>query len=186
MKFKLINPYIIGQFNTEYDTKNALDAVKQFWSDLSPHLTNNVPNLVVTLQSGGDLYHYSIKEKFNSNKTSTYSIQNVNVKLTDKQKDNLLEQISSLKGKEENIQSGGRKKRYESTKVKLLDDSSSSSSSDSDSDYYDYKRYKRLSQPIGYWWYNPFVYKSITTKIYTPTFNVPLTPYVAIATLTLD
>ena len=176
-KFELVNPCIIGQFNTTYNVENGLEAAKNFWNDLTPLITNNLPELIVTFQEGGSLHHYKISEKLEAGtKTANFSISEYNTKLASKQKSQFLNEVSSVKnkiGKMISNQAGGaNKKRYEA---------SSSSSSDSTSteegdDYYDFSRYKRLNQPIMYWWYYPNMYR--VTRIFTPTFNVPLMPYI--------
>jgi hypothetical protein len=176
--FELINPCIIGQFKTTYNVENGLEATKSFWNDLTPLITNNLPELIVTFQEGGKLHHYKITEKLEGgSKTANYTINKYNNKIPSKIKSEFLNEVSSVKNKIENmvnVQTGGKKKRYNN-------DNSSSSSSDSTSteegdDYYDFSRYKRLNQPIVYWWYTPSIYR--VTRLYTPTFTVPLMPYI--------
>ena len=176
--YELVNPCIIGQFKTSYSVENGLEATKELWNNLSPLITNNLPELIVTFQEGGNLHHYKITEKVESGtKNATYTIKDYNTKISNKVKSEFLNEVSSVKSNitaQLDNQSGGKKKRYEM-------ENSSSSSTDSSSteegaDYYDFSRYKRLSQPIAYWWYTPYLYR--VTRIYTPTFNVPLVPYI--------
>ena len=54
--------------------------------------------------------------------------------------------------------------------------SSSSSDSDSDDEYFNFGKYRRLTQPISFFYYTPSIYK--VNSVFLPTFNVPLTPYV--------
>ena len=178
--YKLINPYIIGKLNTEYNAENGLEAAKKFWEELNPLTTNNVPQLFITFQDGGgNLLHYKINEKALSNgsRMADYTISEQKITLSKATQDFFEQGLTHIKNIEEKAknynQDGGRShQRY------LIDDSSDS---DNDSDkyhgmYFDFSRYKRLSQPIAYWWYDPVIYN--TTTIYTPTFNVPVTPYV--------
>ena len=176
-QFELVNPCIIGQMNTTYSTESAIEAATQFWNDLSPLLTNNVPKIYITLKGGSNLFHFKISEKNNSEtKTADFSIREYNTDITLKQKNIFLKHIAEIKdNKSSQIESqlgGKKKKRYEGK-----DSSSDSDSSDSeDEDYYNFTRYKKMSQPIVYWSYTPSLYKVNT--IYTPTFNIPLVPYI--------
>ena len=173
--FELVNPTIIGQFNTTYKVENGLEAAKTFWNDLSSLITNNLPELIVTFQEGGNLHHYKISERIESgSKTANFSISEYNVKVAPKVKSNFLNEVSSVKNKINdmiNVQTGG-KKRYEAEGSP----SSVSSSTEEGEDYYDFTRYRRLNQPIMYWWYTPTIYR--ITRVYTPTFTVPLMPYI--------
>ena len=84
VKYELVNPCILGQFNTTYDVTNSMDAAKQFWNDLSPHLTNNLPFMYITLkQNGGSLHHFKINEKISEgSKMANFSIKEVQLKLS--------------------------------------------------------------------------------------------------------
>ena len=186
--YDLVNPRILGNFNTSYNVENGLEAAKTFWNDLSQHITNNVPELIITFKNEkDDLYHYKIIEKLSGgSKNADITIKEVKPKISQKVKRDFLNEVSKVQKNITNQmvnQEGGKKKRYEG-KNDNSSDSSSSSSSSSDlssdaeegNDYYDFSRYKRLSQPIVYWWYTPILYK--TVKLYTPTFAVPLMPYI--------
>ena len=186
-KFDLVNPCIIGQMNTTYTAENSMNAVTQFWNDLSPHITNNMPRLIVTLKdSKNKLFHYEIKEKVHNGKLANYTIKEFAADVSLKDKNMFLKKVKQVKeSKNTQIQNqlGGKDKKYNIKAPASKSDSSSDSSSDSDSDsdtnsddYYDFRRYKRMSQPIVYWWYTPYLYKVNT--LYTPTFNIPLTPYI--------
>jgi hypothetical protein len=191
VKYELVNPCILGQFNSVYETGTSLDAAKQFWNDLTPHLTNNLPQIYITVkeQTGGALHHFKIKEKISEgSKMANFSIHEINPKISQKTKDEFLQAIESVKrAKMSQItnQLGGKKKRYESKKnSSSSSDSDKSNKSDMDSSdddddaYFNFSRYKRMSQPIVYWHYTPLLYR--VTRFFTPTFNVPLTPYIHI------
>lgn len=197
VKYELINPCILGQFNTTYETPKAIDAAKQFWNDLSPHLTNNIPQMAITLKDHDDkLFHFKIKEKLSEGtKMANFTIKEINPKLTAKERKELLNVVEEVKEKRTTQikqQLGGRKKRYETEKESSTTISSESvskssestedsdSSSDDDEDYFNFRRYNRISQPIVYWHYTPAIYQE--TKLFIPTFNNPLTPYVHIWT----
>jgi hypothetical protein len=192
VKYELVNPCILGQFSSVYESGTSLEAAKQFWSDLTPHLTNNLPQIYITVkeQTGGVLHHFKIKEKISEgNKMANYSIRAIKSTVSQKTKGDFLkavEEVKKWKMSQITNQLGGKKKRYESKKK-----SSSSESTDSDSDksgaessdddddaYFNFTRYKRMSQPIVYWHYTPILYN--VSRFFTPTFNVPLTPYIHI------
>ena len=66
-KYKLVNPYIKGEFETKLSAKNSLEAGKAFYKALSEHFSNNVPTFYFTIQKGGSkqkkFYHFRVKEK---------------------------------------------------------------------------------------------------------------------------
>ena len=199
MKLKLVNPLLIGQFNTTYDVSKPLDAAVNFWNDLSTHVTNNIPKMRITFldEKSKELYHFKIDERINSgSKNVNFTVKEENHKLTNKEKENFLAEVAkeekAIRDKAEK-QSGGAKvknapsknasskKNYEvSSSSSSSDLSSSSSDSDSsddeDGDLYDFSKYRRLTQPIIYYGYRPFLYK--IRRFYTPTFVVPITPYI--------
>ena len=192
VKYELLNPCILGQFVSTYDTQTSLEAATQFWNDLTPHITNNLPEMYITLQSGGGLHHFKIREKISSgSKMANYSIKEISLDLNLKEKKAFLNQITKIKSKRtEQIkeQTGGNEKKEKRERYKGKSSSSSSDSNSSDSEdsedsedddaYFNFSRYKRLSNPIVYWHYTPVLYK--ITKFFTPTFNIPLTPYIHI------
>lgn len=180
--FKVVNPLIIGQFNTEYTAENGLQAVSQFWNDVGSHITNNLPQTYITLKdNNNNLSHYKILEKINGgSKTADFTISEFNLDLSDEQKNKFLKKVDTFESKTTKTlekQTGGVVKRKQS-RSKRDDSSSSSSSSDlsSDDDYYNFSKYKRLSQPIAMWYYTPTLYG--VKSVFLPTFNVPIVPYV--------
>ena len=181
--FKLVNPLIIGQFNTEYKAENGLEAISQFWNDLSTHLTNNVPNLYVTLKDGqNNLSHYKIEEKLSGgSKITDFNISEFKLNLSQKAQHKFIEKVESFEQKTNTKiakQLGGAKaKQSRDSKDKRYKDSSSSSSDSSDDeDYYNFSKYKRLTQPISMWYYAPTLYN--VDSVFIPTFVSPIVPYV--------
>lgn len=178
--FNLVNPLIVGSFNTDYRSETGLDAANQFWNDFSTHITGNLPNIYITLREEGsqNLSHFKIGEKINKgSKTTEFTISEYNLNLTDAQSKKFLKGVEKYQNKVNatiSRQTGGtiekkpEKKRYK-------DSSSSSSSSDSD-DYYNFGKYRRLTQPITMFYYTPSIYR--VDSLFIPTFNVPLIPYV--------
>ena len=179
--FKLVNPLIVGSFNTDYTAETGLDAANQFWNDFSTHITGNLPNIYVTLREEGtrNLSHYKISEKVNKGSKSTeFTISEYNAELSDAKTKKFLKEVEKYENKVNakiSRQTGGEvEKKPEKKRYK---DSSSSSSSDSDSDnYYNFGKYRRLTQPITMFYYTPLLYS--VPSVFIPTFNVPLTPYV--------
>lgn len=168
--YNLVNPVILGGFNTVFKAENELSAAETFWNKLSPFITNNLPKFMFTLQEGGNLHHFVVKESVKEgSKVADFTIDKVNISLSSQQKQKFLNEANSV-SKKYDEQTGGRRRRY------IEDDSSSSSSSDDD--YFNFFRLKKLNTPITYWWYAPTIYYPTTTTVYTPTFNIPLTPYV--------
>ena len=181
--FKLVNPLIIGQFNTEYKSENGLEAISQFWNDLSTHLTNNLPNLYVTLKDGqNNLSHYKIEEKLSGgSKITDFNISEFKLNLSQKAQQKFIEKVESFEKKTNTKiakQLGGAKaKQSRESKDKRYKDSSSSSSDSSDEeDYYNFSKYKRLTQPISMWYYAPTLYN--VDSVFIPTFVNPIVPYV--------
>ena len=176
VKYELVNPSILGQFNSTYEVTSSMDAAKQFWDDLSPHLTNNLPFMYITLkeQTGG-LHHFKIKEKISEgSKLANYSIKEVKLNLTKKQEMDFLNKVEKTKTKkiaqiQSQVAGKSGRKRYDGKK---------DSSDDDDDAYFNFTRYKRMNQPIVYWNYIPTIYR--VTRFFTPTFNVPLMPYIHI------
>lgn len=189
MKLKLVNPLLIGQFNTTYNVDKPLDAAVNFWNDLSTHLTNNMPTMRISfLDEKKELYHFKIKERLQGgSKSVNFTVKQENHKMSEKAKKEFINYVENeekkIKNKAEN-QSGGKiknapnKKDYKisSSSSTLSSSDSSDSSDDEDGELYDFSKYRRLSQPIIYYSYTPFLYK--ITRFFTPTFVLPLTPYV--------
>ena len=178
--FKLVNPLIVGNFNTEFTAESGLDAVSQFWNDFSSHITSNLPHIYVTLQENGtnNLSHYKISEKTDTkSKNAEFSISEYNVELSNSQQKKLLNKVNEFErkvNKQINRQVGGEPEKK--PERKRYNKSSSSSDSDSDDEYFNFRKYRRLTQPISFFYYTPVIYE--VDSVFIPTFNVPLTPYV--------
>jgi hypothetical protein len=191
MKLKLVNPLLIGQFNTTYNVDKPLEAAVNFWNDLSTHLTNNMPSMRISfMDNKKELYHFIIEERLHGgSKSVNFTVKEQKYAMSEKAKNQF---INSVENEEKKIlnkaqkQSGGKmknapnKKNYEISSSSSSNSSNSSDSSDSsnedEGELYDFSKYRRLSQPIIYYSYTPFIYK--ITQFYTPTFVIPLTPYI--------
>jgi len=177
--FKLVNPLIVGNFNTDYTSESGIDAVSQFWNDFSSHITGNLPAIYVTLKDKDTekLSHYKISEKINKeSKTSEFTIAEFKVDLTAAKEKKFLKGIEKFNNKINSKiarQTGGEAEKK--SERKRYKDNSSSSSSD-DSDYYNFRRYRRLTQPVSYFYYTPLIYD--VDCVFIPTFTAPLSPYI--------
>lgn len=175
-KFQLINPYIEGNLEKLYNGKNPLDAAEKLWSNLSTHITNNLPKFAFTMErtSDGKLFHFLVKENVKGGLVD-FSIENIDVKL--KKKD-----ITQLKKKVEELQvrqSGGGKRKKSKKRSRKSDDDSSSESSD----YYGKALDNYNNQPIVYWWYTPWLYETTVGSVFVPTFTFPIVPYIELSNL---
>lgn len=173
--YKLINPVVLGEIETEYKAKKAEEAAENAWKRLSSHISGNVPKMGITMKREKDnkLYHFVINEDRTDKKGVSYSIERIESKLTKKDENKLIEKANEMYKSYKKKMDGG-KKRY--------DDSDDSDDSDSDSEFERKLRMLRKRQwtsPISYYWYNPLVYNSLSS-VYIPTFVSPLMPYVEV------
>lgn len=166
MKYKLVNPFISGNFNDTFEGANSLEAANAAYSSLSQFFNNNVPKFYFSLEGNNELTHYQVQETKQGDRAE-FSI--TEYKVDAKYNAKLRSQL--VKFKEE--QRGG--KRDEDSSSSSSDSSSDSSSWLEDSSTTDY-RYK--TDPIVYWWYYPSVYR--LRKIFVPTFVQSVTPYISV------
>ena len=177
--YYLVNPVIVGSLNTKFSGKNNLEAANKAYSALSENFNNNIPEFYFTLQEvssnktkigGGkvsDYKHFLVKETKKKNEVS-YRLVEYNVKNNSEELKNFRTEIKKLDKK---YQFGGKIK---------YDSSSSSSDYYSDSDYYfpKLRRSTIISNPISYWWYDPYVFR--IKRYFIPTYVAPLSPYVTV------
>ena len=174
-KYTLMNPAIVGTLSSTFSGNDSLDAATTAWNALSKYMTNNVPKFAFTLEdTKGKLHHFKIAEKLSGGGSASYKIEEIDVKQEPKDVQAFKDRVSAFR--KSKAQAGGKKHRKHDD-----DDDSSSSSSEAFSAL---KLYKQATKPwpIGYWWYDPFVYRF--DSLYIPTFVAPLTPYIEIATVT--
>jgi hypothetical protein len=174
MKYKLINPMIVGSMKTNIEADDADKAAVLIWENISKDMTNNVPKMGFSLKDQDNKMHnFIVEEEINENNIN-YKIYPVYLDKIDEKKyikytDNLEKKIYK--------QAGGHKKHYDD------------SSSDSDDDTYKRLklwRKKNSTNNFLYWWYNPYMYnycnECTTNSLYIPTFVYPYTPYIEICT----
>jgi hypothetical protein len=178
----LVNPHIEGAFKRKIKATNSQEASNIFYKNLSEHFNNSVPSFNFSIHKGssgnGKFYHFQVKES-RKNKEVTFSINAITLQEEEKLIERFKKNLENFKSKFN--QSGGKNKKHRKYKKKN-DDSSSSSSSDSSSSSSDSDVYIRAknnynsTQPIYYWWYDPYLYN--IDYLYIPTFYSYVTPYI--------
>jgi hypothetical protein len=179
-KYKLVNPYIKGEFESKIDAKNSVEAAKIFYKNLSEHFNNSVPKFYFTIQKGGSgkgkFYHFQVKEK-KSNDSVDYNIKPFEIKGEDNAMTQYLKNFENFKGR----YNGGAKRSSKrsskrgskrGSKLSDMDDSSS----DSDYFYNEAQSYVPVvSQPFYYIYYDPLLYNVDT--VFFPTFYAYASPF---------
>lgn len=174
--YTLINPSIEGNIVSTFSGKNQLDAAVDAWNGLSKYMTNNIPRFAFTLERNedGKLHHFLVNEKLAGDGSASYKISELDVDMKPSDVKSFKNRINKFKQSKAQEQAGGKKHK----------DDDSSSSSSSSSEVFDVLRvynYATKTYPIGYWWYDPLVYR--LDSVYIPTFVTPLTPYIEVATI---
>jgi hypothetical protein len=176
-KYKLVNPYIKGEFETKLDAKNSIEAAKIFYKNLSEHFNNNVPRYYFTIQKGGSgsgkFYHFEVKEKKDQDEVS-YSIKPYSIKNEEVAVEQFVENFEKFKGR---FNGGARKsshRRGSKRRSKRRNDSS-----ESEEDSYDFYREAKsyvpvTSQPLYYMYYDPLVYR--LDSLFLPTYYAYASP----------
>ena len=170
-KYKLVNPYIKGEFETKLSAKNSIDAAKLFYKNLSEHFSNSVPTFYFTIQKGGSgkgkFLHFKVKETKKDNNVD-YSIKPFDIKNEEKTMEAYVNNFNKFKGRYNGgaKRKGSRKSsRRSSRKSSRYDDSSS----DSDDFYRETKSYTPIvNTPIYYMYYDPLVYN--VDSVFIPSF----------------
>lgn len=167
VKYTVVNPFMVGKFETTYEGSDAMDAAQKFWTKFSTKLTNNLPLFSFTIKDikTDKLHHFDVKEQMTGGGVKTELTEKALV-LSSSAVNKLNEEVSRL-----NKQYGGRKSN---------DDSSSSE----DTDYKIIKKFNKLNKlnfpqpygPIVYFKYFPGLYGM--EDIYIPTFIAPVIPYI--------
>ena len=168
--YRLINPYIEGDFENLFRGASQIDAAKNAWTGISKFFSNFVPFFPFTLENTdtGKMYNFSAKEIPDKDGYVNYKVSEMETNFTPEQENQFKNNLQKF-NKDEYLQ-GGRKKR-----INLDDDDSSS---DCDTDFFRKVRCNNFftPQPLFYWWYNPLIYK--LNRIYIPTFVSTISPYV--------
>ncbi len=182
--YKLVNPYIKGEFQTKLDAKNSIEAAKTFYKNLSENFNNSVPRFYFTIQKGGKgkFYHFEVKEK-KTNDSVDYNIKPFEIKGEDAALEQYLSNFENFKGR----YNGGAKRRGSRRASRRSSERRSSERSlgdfDSDSDdfYREAKSYVPVTtQPFYYMYYDPLLYKMDT--VFFPTLYPTVSSFVLLNT----
>jgi hypothetical protein len=182
-KYKLVNPYIKGEFETKVGAKNSVEAAKTFYKNLSEHFNNNVPRFYFTIQKGGSgkgkFYHFEVKEK-KVNDNVDFTIKPFEIKGEDEAMKQYLENFDQFKGRfNGGARKGSRKGSKKSSRRSSRHDDDSSS--DSDDFYREAKSYVSVaSSPFYYMYYDPLLYK--VDSVFIPTYYAYVSPFSEINT----
>jgi hypothetical protein len=178
--YRLINPFIQGDFKNLFTGKTQYDAALAVWEKISKFFANNLPKFPFTIEKINDhsLYHFIVKESLSGgdNKVVNYKISELDLKLSDNQVKDLKDKVTKL----QQSKKGGQK---EDPKKKKDEDDDSSSSDSCSSDVFKQLYWKQyyFNRPVMYWWYNPCLYR--LPQVYIPTFVAPLAPYIELQTI---
>jgi len=181
--YRLVNPRIIGSFNSNVTAESSLKGAEKLWENLTKHITQNVPSFYFTIENVNDnSYHNFHVNESPEGKMANYSITDIGNEFKQDDITKLKKMINDVDDLE--TQNGGNRygeKRYKHvTSSKDIDDSSSSDSDD-DYNYATYKQLRKLKMkdPFSYWAYLPNIYHPVP-KVFIPTMLSPLIPYVEI------
>ena len=187
-KYQLQNPYLKGNLVKTIEAKNSIEAGNILYKNLSEHINNSLPSFHFTIKKGssklGKLYHFEVKEKRNKDNEVNYEIKEYKIE-NEQNINNFYDKLNKFKSSFN--KEGGSKKHSKKHKKHKKDKKEKYDSSDSDSsitsgssDYYRRVRsYLPVTQPIYYWWYDPYLYSLDT--VYIPTFYSYVTPYIQLA-----
>ena len=174
-KYNLVNPTIIGSFDSTFSADNSLLAARVAYTELSKHFNNHIPTMHITLQKGGKkLYNFKISEHRDQNELS-FNIEPIDSAI-DKAAEKafigaISEFISSLKN-QENF-TGGKQDDDNNRRDKSLD-------------LLKEEILRRIlpwisyNDPISLYWYRPLLYGSYIDW-YLPSWFVSTSPYVIIS-----
>lgn len=170
--YTLVNPQILGSMDTKIKADNSLKAAKQFYKSLSEHFNNTIPQFHFTIQKGGSgkgkYYHFKVSEEKNGDEVD-FTLEPIRVANESDSIERFENRLGDFKRKCNQV--GGAKK------------------ADKDDDLFDSDEDERVKTmwslfptvydyPIGYYWYDPFIYN--LDFYYIPTFYSYITPLIEI------
>ena len=117
--YKLVNPYVKGEFKKNIKAKNSIEAAKVFYKNLSEHFNNSIPKFYFSIQKGGSgkgkYYHFEVQEKRKKSEVS-YKLRPYDVPGKD-EIESFVENFNKFKGRF-NEQYGGAKRKGSRKRVK--------------------------------------------------------------------
>ena len=176
--YKLVNPYVKGEFKKNIKAKNSIEAAKMFYKNLSEHFNNSIPKFYFSIQKGGSgkgkYYHFEVQEKRKKSEVS-YKLRPYEVPGKD-EIESFVENFNKFKGRFNKQYGGAPSKRKRSRKGKKSKADDLYELDYEDDDFYrtDYSYVPTVSQPFYYMYYDPSVYKLDT--FFIPTFYAYATP----------
>jgi hypothetical protein len=178
--YRLVNPHIEGKFNSKIKAKNSQEAANMFYNSLSEHFNNSVPKFYFSIQKGssgdGKFYHFEVKEQRDEEEV-TFKLKPLKIDGEESIMNTFMNKLDNFKAK---FNQDGGKKHKKDKKNKHIDDDSDDSIFDSSEEFYRRaKSYVPVTQPIYYWWYDPYIYS--INSIYIPTFYSYVTPYIELS-----
>ncbi|CAH6420681.1 Hypothetical protein MVR_LOCUS196 [uncultured virus] len=189
--YRLINPLIEGSESTVKKASNSFNVAKKFYKSLSSYFTNRVDQFHMTvknLQTGGQTHYLVSEDSMKQDGSVGFSMTQLPGKLSTTAEDYLNDQVNEFDRKKSKVQEGGKRRRRRDDD----DDDSDSSDSDSDSDS-DFEYIMLPPQPITRFVYFNMPYYKIYgvspldalrivdgSRIYTPTFSLPVNPSIEI------
>jgi hypothetical protein len=100
--YKLVNPYIRGEFETKLKTKNSVEAARKFYNSLSEHFNNSVPKFYFTIQKGGSskgkFYHFEVEETRKGDEVD-FSIRPLELENVEKTDELFVSNFKNFKGR---------------------------------------------------------------------------------------
>jgi hypothetical protein len=109
--YKLVNPYIRGEFETKVKTKNSVEAARSFYNGLSEHFNNSVPKFYFTIQKGGSskgkFFHFEVEESRKGDDVN-FSIRPLELDNLEKTNELFISNFKNFKGRF-NARRGSRK-----------------------------------------------------------------------------
>ena len=158
-EYYLVNPVIGGSLKKQFSGKNSIHAANEVYTTLSEYFNNDMPEFYFTLQEkksektqigagkNTDYIHFLVKETKKGNQVN-YRVTEHKIK-----SDNFKRFKNEVKKLSKKAQMGGHKKHHYDDDDWLFDDDD-----EDDDDYYFPKMKKStvLSNPISFWWYDPY------------------------------
>jgi len=173
--YQLVNPSIAGNFNSKIKARNSMEAANMLYKSLSEHFSGSMPKFYFTIQKGssgsGSYYHFKVSEQLQDDEVN-FSIKPYNVENNESVVRNFKNKLENFKAKFEQL--GGKKHKTKRTKKVKSSDSDSDLDVSSDELYKRVQSYVPVTQPIYYWWYDPYVYN--LNSVFLPTFYSYMTP----------
>ena len=151
--YKLVNPEIQGQFESDANEKNSSDAANTFYTRMTKTFNNSLPQFHFTVRKGNSdkLYHFKVDERKNKDGLINFVIKQSDILLETEQKfiSKIKENNSNLHGgnnSEESHNNKHKKEKKHSQKSSEEKSSSTETSSQSSSESYEKKHSKKHSK----------------------------------------